>query len=472
MTDESTVQQLRTEDARPADLGGHRPRRIHDTYFPASTEEVRQHIVSAARTGIPVYPLSTGRNWGMGSRNPVRDGCAILDLRRMSAVRTLDVERGYAVIEPGVTQRRLADMLDGTPWMLNVTAGCADASIVGNTLERGDGTIRPRSEDLLGLEVVLGTGDVITTGGLDRNGRRPGATSGPDLTRAFLQSNLGVVTAMAVALLPRPEAATVVHATVAADALGAAVDTTIELGRALRPTDGMLRLKEIFVVPAGAAVPDGADPDHVTIQLPLLGSRSSVQLAEKTLRATLSRTPGLAALRTVAAESVASADPLYPQAQFARGIPCCANLQRRLGITACTDVDAADTGWLMFLPAVPLERIAMTKAVELFTGEARRHGTTVMLEFNVISHHSTNLVAQIPFRREPAAVARAHALRDAARDRFLDAGFPPYRSDIDHAPRELADRAATYSDGPLAALKQIYDPAGIIAPGRFLVAGR
>ncbi|WP_280328869.1 hypothetical protein, partial [Nocardia wallacei] len=58
------------------------------------------------------------------------------------------------------------------------------------------------------------------------------------------------------------------------------------------------------------------------------------------------------------------------------------------------------------------------------------------------------------------------------RDRFLDAGFPPYRSDIDHAPRELADRAATYSDGPLAALKQIYDPAGIIAPGRFLVAGR
>ncbi|WP_280367034.1 FAD-binding oxidoreductase [Nocardia wallacei] len=472
MTDESTVRQLLTEDPQSADLGGHRPRRIHDTYFPASTEEVRQHIVSAACTGIPLYPLSTGRNWGMGSRNPVRDGCAILDLRRMSAVRTLDVERGYAVIEPGVTQRRLAELLDGTPWMLNVTAGCADASIVGNTLERGDGTIRPRSEDLLGLEVVLGTGEIITTGGLDRNGRRPGCPSGPDLTRAFVQSNLGVVTAMAVALIPRPEAATVVHATIAGAALGDAIDTTIELGRALRPTDGMLRLKEIFVVPTGAAVPDGADPDHVTIQLPVLGSRSSVRLAEKTVRATLSRTPGLTTLRTVAAGSVVSGDPLYPQAQFARGTPCCANLRRRLGISACAQVDAAGTGWLMLLPAVPLERAAMTEAVGLFTSEAERHGTAVMLEFNVISHHSTNLVAQIPFRREPAAVARAHALRDAARRRCIDAGFPPYRSDIDHAPMELADRAATYSDGPLTALKQVYDPAGIIAPGRFLVAGR
>ncbi|MBF6169851.1 FAD-binding oxidoreductase [Nocardia blacklockiae] len=472
MNHDHTVRQLLAEHPQSTDLGGHRQRRIHDTYFPASTEEVRQHILSAARTGIPLYPLSTGRNWGMGSRNPVRDNCAVLDLHRMTAVRTLDLDRGYAVVEPGVTQRRLAALLDGTPWMLNVTAGCADASIVGNTLERGDGTIRSRTEDLLGLEVVLGTGEIITTGGLDRNGTRPGCTAGPDLTRAFVQSNLGVVTAMAVGLIPRPEAATVVHATFDRSVLGDAVDATITLGRAFRPTLGMLRLKELFVVPDGAVIPDGADPAHVTIQLPVLGSRSAVRPARRAIRAILSEIPGQASLRTVAAESVVPGDPLYPQAQFARGTPCCANLQRRLGITACTEVDHADIGWLMFLPIVPLEREAMRTAVDLFTGEAERYGTAGMLEFNVVSSHSTNLVAQIPFRREPAAVARAHALRDAARRRFLDAGFPPYRSDIDHAPTELADRAATYSDGPLTALKQVYDPAGIIAPGRFLVTSR
>lgn len=458
----------------PVDLGEHRAREIRGTCFPTCTEEVRQKVISAARAGIPVYPLSTGRNWGMGSRFPVVDGCEVLDLSRMNTVRTLDLDLGYAVVEPGVTQRQLAALLDGTPWMLNVTAGCADAGIVGNTLERGDGTIRSRLDDLLGLEVVLGSGEVMTTGGLDRNGRRPGAVAGPDLTRAFVQSNLGVITAMAIGLVPRPQEITLVHATFAKTALTEVIDAVIRVGRTRIATDGMLRLKELFVVPeAGrAAVPETADLDAVTVQVPLLGSSAAVELAENTIREAFSHVRGLLSYRALDTSDTPADDPLYPRTLFARGIPSCANIQRGMGVDSCSQVDHSPVGWLMFLPVVPFGQASLGKAVELFEVEAERYGTAGMLEFNVISQHSTNMVAQIPFVRDSDGIERAHELRRAARKSFLHAGFPPYRSNIDHEPWELADRSADYQDTPLRVLKRVYDPAEIIAPGRFLAADR
>lgn len=463
-----------TEDRRSADLGEHRAREIRETCFPTSTEEVQQKVVSAARADIPVFPLSTGRNWGMGSRLPVHDGCSVLDLSRMTAVRTLDLDLGYAVVEPGVTQRQLAELLDGTPWMLNVTAGCADASIVGNTLERGDGTIRPRADDLLGLEVVLGSGQVMTTGGLDRYGRRPGAVAGPDLTRAFVQSNLGVVTAMAIGLIPRPQTIALVHATFVKSALTEVVEAMIRVNRTRSAIDGLLRLKDLFVVPeAGrAAIPATADIDAVTVQVPLLGPRAAVEHTETTIREIFSRVRGLRSYRSLDTAATATDDPLYPRTLFARGIPSCTNVQRGLGVASCSQVDQSRIGWLMFLPVVPFRQTDLGKAIELFEAEAERYSTAGMLEFNVVSQHSTNMVTQIPFLRDPSGIERAHELRRAARRSFLRAGFPPYRSDIDHEPCELPDRSADYYDGPLHMLKRFYDPSAVIAPGRFLVSDR
>jgi 4-cresol dehydrogenase (hydroxylating) len=401
-----------------SDLGEHRRRDVRAIQFPSSTDEVQHTVRTAAREGTPLYPLSTGRNWGMGSRFPVTDGCTVLDLSRMNTIRTLDLERGYAVVEPGVSQRQLAELLEGTPWMMNVTAGCADASIVGNTLERGDGTIRARIEDLLGLEVVLGTGETMTTGGLDRHGRLPGAIAGPDLTRAFVQSNLGVVTAMAISLIPRPEAITLINATFASSVLGEAMDAVIRLGKSHLPTAGLLRLKELFIVPeaGSAAVPQTADPATVTVQLPLLGSRAAVELAERGVRDTFSRVDALVSYRALDAATTTLDDPLYTRTLFARGIPSCRALQQGLRVDSCSQADQAAVGWLMFLPVVPLDRASSTKAVELFRAEAERHATAGMLEFNVISPHSTNMVVQIPFVRESDSARRAHALRAAARE--------------------------------------------------------
>src|SRR5690606_40652341 len=126
------------------------------------------------------------------------------DLSAMNRIRSLDLENGFAVIEPGVTQRQLADELRDTDWMLNVTSSCADTSVVGNALERGDASIRSRVHDLVGLEAVLADGSLVSTGGPDHWGRYPGTVAGPDLTGAFVQPNPGIITACLIPLMPRP----------------------------------------------------------------------------------------------------------------------------------------------------------------------------------------------------------------------------------------------------------------------------
>ncbi|ROO62007.1 4-cresol dehydrogenase (hydroxylating) [Micromonospora sp. Llam0] len=461
---------METEALADPDLGDHRRRHVRGTLFAGSTADVQDAVRTADRHGTALYPVSTGRNWGMGSRTPVTDGCTVLDLRHMTRIRTLDLDRGYAVIEPGVSQRELAQRLEGTPWMLNVTAGCADASFVGNTLERGDGTIRARSQDLLGLEVVLGTGELMTTGGLDRHGRLPGSVAGPDLTRAFVQSNLGVVTAMGVGLIPRPEAITLINATFTRPALGSAIDALTRIGRAAFAGTGLFRLKELFIVPESGspALPETADPEVLTIQGPLLGSRAGVKAAEEGVRDIVAGADGLVSYRALDTATTPADDPLYARTLFARGIPDCRSLRQGLRVNSCDQADRAAVGWMMFLPVVPLDHDILIRSIDIFSTEAERHGTAGMLEFNVTSPHSTNMVVQIPFMRDPDSTHRAHSLRAAARKAFLAAGFPPYRSNIDQAPDEIADRAFGYLDGPLDGLKRLFDPAGVIAPGRYI----
>lgn len=84
---------------------------ISGVVLPKSTEEVRQVVNLANNFLVPIYPISTGKNWGLGSKLPVKEGCVIVDLHRMNRIREVNTEYGYAVIEPGVTQQQLYDHL-------------------------------------------------------------------------------------------------------------------------------------------------------------------------------------------------------------------------------------------------------------------------------------------------------------------------------------------------------------------------
>ena len=180
---------------------------------PADRADVQECLRIANRYKTPVYPISSGRNWGYGSRVPASDGCVLMDLGRMNRIVDFSEELGYVTVEPGVTQAQLWDFLrshDSKLWM-DATGASPHCSLIGNAVERGFGHT-PYGDHFAhscGLEVVLPSGETIETG----FGRFTGSQAapvyrwgvGPTLDGLFSQSNFGIVTRMTVWLMPAPE---------------------------------------------------------------------------------------------------------------------------------------------------------------------------------------------------------------------------------------------------------------------------
>src|SRR5580704_1576384 len=187
--------------------------RIPAIVRPASRHEVQQCLRVANRYDTPVYPISSGRNWGYGSRIPPADGCVMLDLGRMNRIVDFSETLAYVTVEPGVTQAQLFAFLEeqGSKLWMDATGASPQCSLIGNTVERGFGhtPYGDHFAHVCGLEVVLPTGDVVETG----FARFPSAQAapvyhwgvGPALDGLFSQSNYGIVTRMTVWLMPRPE---------------------------------------------------------------------------------------------------------------------------------------------------------------------------------------------------------------------------------------------------------------------------
>src|SRR5262245_5357971 len=102
--------------------------------YPASTAEVQNIVRSANAHGVPLYPISTGNNIGLGSRCASRAGQVVVDLGyRMNRILEIDERLGIAVVEPGVSYQAMYDELvrRGNKLMLDVTSGPAHAGMAG-----------------------------------------------------------------------------------------------------------------------------------------------------------------------------------------------------------------------------------------------------------------------------------------------------------------------------------------------------
>ena len=180
---------------------------------PGSRGEVRECVRVANAHEIPIYPVSTGKNWAYGSRVPPQSGCVLMELHRLNRIADYNERLAYLTVEPGVTFRQLYAFLreQNSNLMLSVTGSTPDSSPVGNALERGAGSgpYADRAAHVCGFEIVLPTGELVHTGfGRFENAKtarlhRWGV--GPYLDGLFAQSNLGIVTEMTMWLAPRPD---------------------------------------------------------------------------------------------------------------------------------------------------------------------------------------------------------------------------------------------------------------------------
>jgi (+)-pinoresinol hydroxylase len=181
---------------------------------PASVEEVQAVVRAANRHKIPLYPISTGKNFAYGGPAPNLRGSVVVDLKRMDRIIEVNAERNFALVEPGVSYFDLYRYIQERG--LKVWIDCPDpgwGSPVGNTLDRGIGytlgLYRDHAATQYGLEVVLANGEVMRTG----MGAMPNGSAwqeykygfGPDPAGLFAQGNYGIVTKMGLRLMPQPE---------------------------------------------------------------------------------------------------------------------------------------------------------------------------------------------------------------------------------------------------------------------------
>jgi 4-cresol dehydrogenase (hydroxylating) len=176
-------------------------RQIAGVVYPQNLEQVRKLVHLASRHGIPLYPLSQGKNIGYGDRTPYQQGQVVVSLTKLNKIRDFNSENGEVIVEPGVTQGQLAQFLkdEGAPFWADITGASPDASILGNTLEAGFGhtPIGDHRKNILDMEVILADGSLLRTGEMP--------SVGPDLSALFIQSNFGIVTAIKIPLFPIPE---------------------------------------------------------------------------------------------------------------------------------------------------------------------------------------------------------------------------------------------------------------------------
>jgi len=181
---------------------------------PDTVEQVQAIVRVANKHGLPLSPISTGKNNGYGGASPRLPGAVVVDLgTRMNRIIEVNEKYGYALLEPGVSYFDLASHLEETKSILMLdTPDLGWGSVVGNTLDRGVG-YTPYGDHFLwqtGMEVVLPQGEVMRTG----MGAVPGSNTwqlfpygfGPYPDGLFTQSNLGIVTKMGIALMQRPPA--------------------------------------------------------------------------------------------------------------------------------------------------------------------------------------------------------------------------------------------------------------------------
>jgi 4-cresol dehydrogenase (hydroxylating) len=486
---------------------------------PVSLEQVQRMVAVANEHRIPLYPISQGKQWGMGSRLPVQDGAAVVDLSGMNRILEVSEPFHYAVVEPGVTQRQLIEYLQEKklPLMLNVTGSTSCTSLIGNAMDRGVGYFDTRADGISNMEVVLGNGETIQTGfGHFSNARTKNLYPhgiGPSLDGLFQQGNFGIVTSACIDLMPRPEGqmAAIVKIDdenklpLLIDALKGLRDrgvyTTIaHIGNRERSYITLAPLLYEQLIANGA--PTGEATRNKAVQMledggfgpwsaaiGVLGTKAQLKLAKREIHKAVS---GFSKTLFLNDATLEKAEKLLNALSF---IPVCKNQLMMLkaiepvyGFTrgdttdqslksvywAAGDFqrldqpnpDHSDSGIMFCLPIFPATGSVVLEAVKDTRDTFARYGFEAAITVNLMDGKAMEGVVSLAFdRRNPEQADKALECIQEMERRYMEQGFPPYRVGINSMHQVVHEKDTFWKT--VRDLKKALDPNGIIAPGRY-----
>lgn len=496
-------------------------RTINAVVFPISKEEVEKTVNWANENKVALYPISTGKNWGMGSKVPVTNGCVVVSLSKMNRIIEVNTTHDYVVLEPGVTQQQLYDYLqkNNLPYIFNVTGSSAHTSILGNGLERGVGYFSSRVENLRALEVVMGNGKTLKSGFAHyEHAKTKGVYTygvGPDLSGLFFQSNYGIVTQATFDLIPKRE----IHAIMLCGLNNEAeyenyindlaqlrkqevITTAFHIANRNRSTIALLPHVEAYFENKLGMSHEVAKSEvrafHSKITKDtwsafggIMGSKKEVALAHKAIKRRMKKYGKVMFLTQTKLSRLQqlvkffSFIPYFKKLKaftlsmesafsYSQGIPSDMALNsvywpvnEPIPANRADDMDNTDAGMLFSLPILPLDGKSLEKAANATVEIFCKHGFEAYITFNIIDSKSIESVINLAFlKSDKTALEKAKTAIDELNQFFMNEGFILYRSDIDRMHHVITEKEDPFWS-TVRELKSVFDPNGIIAPGRY-----
>ena len=207
VTDEEEVRRHSRDALTPSRAFDAAPlleRRADVLVRPEITEEVAWVVKACREFRAPVIPYGGGTGV-MGGLVPLRGG-VIVDLGLMNGILDVNPDDMTATAQAGVILEDLASalsekglMLGHDPW--SVPIATVGGAIATNGVGYRAAAVGPMGAQVLGLEVVMPTGDVIATRSV------PKTSAGPNLNHLFIGSEgvFGIITKATLRVYRQPE---------------------------------------------------------------------------------------------------------------------------------------------------------------------------------------------------------------------------------------------------------------------------
>ena len=427
-----------TADLAVYEIGGRMP---SAAIRPESAAHISEIVRFAVAEKLTIVPCGARTKLGMGM--PPRQYDLALDMTRLDRIVAYDPGDMTLSVEPGIPLQRIESALVEhrqflpliVPFMDRATAGGTIASGVDSPLRQFYGTAR---DYILGIEFVTGDGALAKSGG-----RVVKNVSGYDLHKLMIGAlgTLGLMTKINLRTFPLPAATRTIVVTFK-DAASAINLRHAIAGSPLRPL--MLeilspRAVEMFSVggsspsnPGWSVVTSFAGTAHVLERC----ARDLRQMAEENAATTFAPLPEerlLAASRRIG-EFVSVALASSPAAAILKLSVLPTNMRAILD-AAAKAADAAALPWAALARGVGVIYVALLPPAQCEDARAcvARATTEIFSQCAALSGNST-----IPW-----CLAEWKSALPV---------WGPGRGDL----------------GPMRALKKVFDPRGVFAPGRFM----